>query len=74
MKIAGIIMTIIGIVLFIFTFLPLGGDLVDRGDRLAWSFTWASMLAIFIFFAGAGLLVANYNRNKQEKNQNRESL
>lgn len=74
MKIAGIIMAIIGIVLFIFTFLPLDGDLVDRGENLYWSFNWASMLGIFIFFAGAGLLVANYNRNKQEKNQNKESL
>lgn len=74
MKIAGIIMTVIGVILFVFTFLPMDGDMVDRGNRLYWSFTWASMLGIFIFFAGAGLLVANYNRNKQEKNQNQESL
>jgi len=73
MRIAGIILTVIGIILFIFTFLPWGGDMVDRGSRLVWSFTWSSMLAMFIFFAGAGLLFADYNRKKQEKNQNRVS-
>ncbi len=72
MKITGIIMTIIGAILLVITFLPADGDLLDRGEGIYWSFTWASMLGIFIFFAGTALLVANYNRNKQEKNQNKK--
>ena len=43
--------------------------IIDRGERLPWTYNWAPVLGFFIFFAGVALWRAGLKKEKNNKKE-----
>ncbi|MGK7397092.1 MAG: hypothetical protein ACNS62_21120 [Candidatus Cyclobacteriaceae bacterium M3_2C_046] len=65
MKLTGIVLTVIGAIIFAFMIYGyIFPDTVPRGDRFAWTYNWAPILGIFILSSGLALWAISRKRTK----------